>query len=140
MKVTATLCATRTSPSRTSSFSKPAAQIEDGEKAALQFANEGTPATAIQAANDLVAIGCANTFLNQGIAIPGRLSVTGFGNILTSEYFRVPLTTIREPKYRLGVAAMDSMASFLRGQRPETKRLAGELLIRQSTAAPPARA
>ena len=111
--------------------------IEDGAKAALQFANESTPATAIQAANDLIAIGCADTFLNQGISIPGQISVAGFGNVLTSEFFRVPLTTIRQPKYRLGLAAVDSMVKLLHGQRPEPKRLAGELIVRQSTGAPP---
>ena len=36
--------------------------IEDGAAAALQFVNESTQATAIQAVNDMVAIGCANTF------------------------------------------------------------------------------
>ncbi len=112
--------------------------IEDGAKAALQFINESTPATAIQAANDLIAIGCADTFLKQGVSIPGRLSVTGFGNILTAEYFRVPLTTIREPKYRLGIAAVEAMVAMLRGQQPKTKRLSGELLVRSSTAAPAA--
>ena len=110
--------------------------IEDGAKAALQFINESTPATAIQAANDLIAIGCADTFLKQGVSIPGRLSVTGFGNVLTAEYFRVPLTTIREPKYRLGIAAVEAMVALLRGQQPKTKRLTGELLVRSSTAAP----
>jgi DNA-binding LacI/PurR family transcriptional regulator len=112
--------------------------LEDGAKAALQFINESTQATAIQAANDLIAIGCADMFLKQGISIPGRLSVAGFGNILSAEFFRVPLTTIREPKYRLGVAAMETMAALLRGQQPKTKRLTAELLARDSTAAPPA--
>jgi LacI family transcriptional regulator len=112
--------------------------IEDGEKAALQFVNENTRATAIQAANDLVAIGCAKTFLGQGIKIPEGLSVTGFGNILTSEHFRVPLTTVRQPKYRLGMAAMDSMVRLLRGGKPDSKRLSAELIVRASTGAPAA--
>jgi DNA-binding LacI/PurR family transcriptional regulator len=110
--------------------------IEDGAKAALQFVNEGTKATAIQAANDMVAIGCANLFLDQGIKIPSQLSVAGFGNVLTSEHFRVPLTTVRQPKYRLGSAAMDSMLRLLRGERQENKRLQAELVVRESTAAP----
>jgi DNA-binding LacI/PurR family transcriptional regulator len=108
--------------------------IEDGAKAALQFVNESARATAIQAVNDSVAIGCANTFLNQGIKIPGELSIVGFGNILTSEYFRVPLTTVRQPKYRLGAAAMDSMLQLLRHERPPNKRIPAELITRQSTA------
>jgi len=112
--------------------------IEDGAKAALQFVNESASATAIQAVNDLVAIGCTNTFLNQGIKVPAQLSVMGFGNILTSEYFRVPLSTVRQPKFRLGVAAMDTMFKLLRGERPPNKRLPAEIIVRQSTAAPPA--
>lgn len=110
--------------------------VEDGAKAALQMLNESCKATAVQAVNDLVAIGCANTFLNQGAHIPRDLSVVGFGNTLTSEFFRVPMTTVRQPKYRLGVAAMDAMMQLLRGQRAESKRLPAELIIRDSTAAP----
>jgi DNA-binding LacI/PurR family transcriptional regulator len=114
--------------------------IEEGEKAALQMLDESPEATAVQAVNDLVAIGAASVFLNQGLAIPRDLSVAGFGNVLVSEHFRVPLTTVRQPKLRLGVAAMDTMVRLLRGERPETKRLPAEIVIRQSTGAPPARA
>ena len=71
-----------------------------------------------------------------GIRIPEDLSIVGFGNILVSEYFRVPLTTIRQPKLRLGVAAMDSMARLIRGERPDNKRLPAELIVRQSTTKP----
>jgi len=112
--------------------------IEEGETAALQMLNEAPKATAVQAVNDLVAIGAAIVFLNQGLRIPADLSLVGFGNVLTSEYFRVPLTTIRQPKLRLGVAAMDSMLKLLRGERPDAKRLAAEIVVRQSTGPPPA--
>ena len=114
------------------------ATIEEGAAVAVQFASEKTRATAIQAVSDLVAIGAANTLLAQGLRIPDNLSITGFGNILVAEYFRVPLTTVRQPKLRLGTAAMDAMQRLLRGERPETRRLAAELILRQSTAAPPA--
>ena len=113
------------------------ATIDEGRQAAQQLLNESPKVTAIQAVNDLIAIGAANLLLDKGVHIPQELSITGFGNILTSENFRVPLTTIRQPKFRLGQAAMDSMLALLGGQRPETKRLNGELVIRQSTAAPP---
>jgi DNA-binding LacI/PurR family transcriptional regulator len=112
--------------------------IEEGEKAALQMLQESPGVTAVQAANDLVAIGTAKVLLGQGLRIPQDLSVVGFGNILVSEHFRVPLTTIRQPKLRLGAAAMDSMLKLLGGTRPATKRLGGEIVIRQSSAAPPA--
>lgn len=111
--------------------------IEDGAKAALQMINEKCAATAIQAVNDLVAIGCASTLLSQGVQIPRDLSIAGFGNILTAEYFRVPLTTVRQPKLRLGTAAVDAMMQMLRGERVEARRLAAELVVRHSTAPPP---
>jgi LacI family transcriptional regulator len=110
--------------------------VEAGAKAALQMLSESCHATAVQAVNDLAAIGCANTFLNKGIRIPQDLSIIGFGNILTSEFFRVPLTTVRQPKFRLGSAAMDAMLQLLRSQRVESRRLPAELVLRASTAAP----
>jgi DNA-binding LacI/PurR family transcriptional regulator len=112
------------------------ASMEEGEKAALQMLNESASMTAIQAADDLVAMGAANVFLQQGIRIPGDLSIGGFGNIMMSENYRVPLTTVRQPKMRLGAAAMEIMQRLLRGERPESRRLAAALIIRASTSSP----
>lgn len=112
--------------------------IEDGTKAALQMASEKCDATAVQAANDLVAVGCATTLLRQGLRIPQDISLAGFGNVLLAEHFRVPLTTVRQPKFRLGTAAVDLMRQLLLNQRVESKRLPAELIVRESTAPPPA--
>jgi LacI family transcriptional regulator len=112
--------------------------LDDGVKAALQMLNENSDATAILAVNDLVAIGCADALLNQGIKIPHERSIVGFGNILAAEFFRVPMTTVAQPKHRLGSAAIEMMRQMLRGERPEYKRLPGELIVRASTAPPKA--
>jgi LacI family transcriptional regulator len=114
--------------------------IEDGAKAALQMIDENCDATAVQAANDLVAVGCAQTLLRQGLKIPEDISLVGFGNVLLSEHFRVPLTTVRQPKFRLGVAAVETMLELLAGRRPEPKRLSAELVVRASSGIPPATA
>jgi DNA-binding LacI/PurR family transcriptional regulator len=112
--------------------------IEDGTKAALQMLNEGVQPTAIQAVSDLVAIGCAETLLQQGIQIPQDVSIVGFGNILTSEFYRVPLTTVSQPKYRLGMAAMETMMNLIKKEPFQLKRLAAEFVERKSTAPPKA--
>ena len=112
--------------------------IEEGAKAALQMIDESSDATAVQAINDVVAVGCAETLLGHGFKIPQDISVAGFGNILLGAHFRVPLTTTRQPKFRLGSAAVDAMQELLRGQRPESKRLPAELIVRASTGTPPA--
>jgi LacI family transcriptional regulator len=111
------------------------ATMEEGGKAALQMLHESVSMTAIQGANDLVAMGAANVFLNQGIKIPHDLSIGGFGNIAMSEHFRVPLTTVRQPKLRLGSAAMEIMHKLLLGECPESKRLTTALIVRASTSA-----
>ena len=72
------------------------------------------------------------------MGIPQNLSVVGFGNVLAAEHFRVPLTTIRQPEFRLGVAAMEAMLRLLGGQRAESKHLSAELVVRASTARRPA--
>jgi LacI family transcriptional regulator len=112
--------------------------VEDGAKAAMQLINERTDATAVQAVNDLVAVGCADELLRQGLSIPGDISVAGFGNTLVGEYFRVPLTTVRQPKFRLGCAAVEMMQSLLKGQRVDAQRLPATLAQRDSTGTPPA--
>lgn len=110
--------------------------IEEGAAAALRFINEGAAATAIQAAHDLVAIGAADALMNQGLRFPADLSIVGFGNVLTAEYFRTPLTTVRQPKLRLGAAAMDLMVRLLKSGPREVRRLGAELVIRASSGPP----
>lgn len=114
------------------------ATIEDGEKAALQMINEGCRTTAIQCANDLVAIGCGETLLKQGLRIPEDLSLAGYGNTMVAEHFRTPLTTVRQPKARLGVVAVETLLKLIAGEKPVVSRLPALLAIRSSTAPPAA--
>jgi LacI family transcriptional regulator len=99
---------------------------------------EAADATAVQGANDMVAVGCSEVFLAQNLKIPEDVSVAGFGDTMLSEHFRVPLTTVSQPKHRLGMAAMDSMLQIMRGHRPEPKRLPAQLVVRASSGIPPA--
>lgn len=110
--------------------------IDDGAKAATQLLADARGATAVQASSDLVAIGCGNVLLDHGLRIPEDISLVGFGNILSAAFFRVPLTTVRQPKRRLGNAAMDLMSRLLRGLSAEPVRLPATLSIRASTAPP----
>jgi len=48
----------------------------------------------------------------------------------------VPLTTVRQPKMRLGHAAVEMMQKLRRGERVESRRLPAEIIVRASTAPP----
>lgn len=112
--------------------------VEDGVNAAKQMIQEGCDATAIQAINDMVAVGCSQVLLEHKVRIPEEISVAGFGDTMLSEHFRVPLTTVNQPKYRLGMAAVDAMQQLLLGRRPEPRRLPAELVVRASSGTTPA--
>lgn len=110
--------------------------LEDGRNAALRLLNEqqSDGITAIQTVNDFVALGTAKTLMQNGCRIPEDLSVVGFGNILASEHFSVPLTTIHHPKSELGYAAMEVLIGLLGGSSPDNKIVPGHLVERASTA------
>jgi DNA-binding LacI/PurR family transcriptional regulator len=55
---------------------------------------------------------------------------------MMSQHFRVPLSTVRVPKLRLGIAAIEAMQKLRRGEHPEPRRLPSEIIIRASTAPP----
>lgn len=114
------------------------ATIEEGEQTAAQLAQEMMRPTALMAVNDLVAIGAATFLLGQGWNIPRDISIAGFGNVLLAEYFRVPLTTVRQPKMRLGQVAFEVLQKLLQGEQVQSVRLPAQLVLRQSTAPPPA--
>jgi DNA-binding LacI/PurR family transcriptional regulator len=116
------------------------ATLEDGRKAVLQMLNESAAATALQTASDLVAIGAAQILCQQGLRIPEDMSVAGFGDYFAAEHFRVPLTTVRQPKMAIAVGAVDTMLHLMRGEKVEPRRLPAELVIRASTGICPDRA
>lgn len=114
--------------------------IEEGVQATEQMLNEACDATAVLAASDLIAVGAATALLNRGRRIPEDVSIVGHGNILLSTHFRVPLTTVRQPKFALGKAAADIIQRQLRQQKVESRRLPVELIVRKSSAPPAASA
>jgi DNA-binding LacI/PurR family transcriptional regulator len=107
--------------------------VEDGLAAAGQILSEGCKATAVQAVNDPVAVGAMRAFRQQGLRVPEDISVAGFGNVLLGENAPVALTTVRQPKFTLAMAAMEAMQDLLKGQTPASRRLPTSLLVRQST-------
>lgn len=98
--------------------------------------------TAIICYNDMMAAGVLKGLHLAGLHVPVDLSVTGFDNILYSDYTEPPLTTIDQPKRFLGAEAAKMMVKRLNttsattANAGESKKLKGMLLIRQSTAPP----
>ena len=82
-----------------------------------------------------MAFGAVRTILDRGLRIPEDLSLIGFDNIEFSSIIHPPLTTIHQPKYEMGQAAVEillRLAGDKNRRTPESRVLGVELIERQS--------
>ena len=109
--------------------------IYDIEKIIEYIINREKKITAVFAGNDYLAIKSVKVINNNGLKVPEDISIIGYDNIEISSMVKVPLTTIRQPKYLLGKLAAEQLFEILENRsNKEIKRiiLRPELLIRQS--------
>ncbi|MBG0564467.1 LacI family DNA-binding transcriptional regulator [Actinoplanes aureus] len=66
-----------------------------------------SPATAVLAYNDLVAMGLLHRLAARGAAVPERISVVGYDDISLAAMSHPPLTTVAVPKDKAGAAALE---------------------------------
>jgi len=98
------------------------------------------PFTAICCANDLLALGVLQRLAALGIDVPGDVSVAGFDDISTAALTAPSLSTVRLPLREMGRRGFEHADALLAGDRPERQVLPTEVVLRDSTAAPPAHA
>lgn len=93
--------------------------------------------TAIIGFNDLIAIGALHAIRSVGLNVPDDVSVVGFDDIYLSLHTNPPLTTVAQPKYRMGRLAMQKIFDLLQGNTSGTEMftpLECPLIVRESTA------
>jgi DNA-binding LacI/PurR family transcriptional regulator/two-component sensor histidine kinase len=84
-----------------------------------QWLSENRQFDAIVAANDLMALGAVRTLELHGITIPEQVKVTGFDNIELSRFLHIPVTTIMQPFYKLGIESLRLIDSLIHGERTD---------------------
>jgi LacI family transcriptional regulator len=94
--------------------------------------------TAICCANDLLALGALQRLIEVGIDVPGELSVAGFDDIPTASLTAPSLSTVRLPLRELGRLGFLHADRMLAGGLPDHEVLPTEVVLRDSTAPPPA--
>ena len=65
--------------------------------------------TAVFCANDLLALGLLQDTLRRGLSVPGDLAIVGYDDIDFAAAAALPLTSVRQPRYQLGKAAMEML-------------------------------
>ena len=88
---------------------------DSGFSMAKELLKLNPPPTAIFAANDMMAMGAMKAIRTKGLRIPEDISVLGYDNIEMSKLSTPSLTTIHQPKYQIGVAAVQLIRQSIQG-------------------------
>lgn len=83
----------------------------NGEGAARDLLALDVLPSAVFCANDLLALGVMRELLNQGVRIPEQVAIVGYDDIQFAPSAAVPLTSISQPAYQIGVTAADLILS-----------------------------
>ncbi len=109
-------------------------ECEGGYNAFNKMYQAGPLPEAIFVCNDMMSMGVINAAHEKGIIIPDDLSIIGYDDIHIAKFMTPPLTTIHQPKYRLGKAAVETLLYRLENDatEPQVVQLEPSLVERQS--------
>ncbi|WP_298330666.1 LacI family DNA-binding transcriptional regulator [Haloactinopolyspora sp.] len=85
------------------------------------------------AVNDVMAMGAMAACREAGVEVPGDVGLAGFDDISTLRDVYPALTTVRLPLEKVGATAFDLVQSAAERDKPRTRRIKGEVVLRQST-------
>jgi DNA-binding LacI/PurR family transcriptional regulator len=86
--------------------------------------------------NDNMAVGAMKAVREAGLAVPEEVGVVGYDDIVYSGLLEVPLTTIRQPSYRIGEKATEILFDKIQSEdetEPQHIVFEPELMIRDSS-------
>ncbi|GAA4430625.1 LacI family DNA-binding transcriptional regulator [Georgenia halophila] len=89
--------------------------------------------TALVGTADQMALGALARLREQGLTVPGEVSVAGFNDITAAQDAWPALTSVRLPLREMGAAALRLATSLQADAGPRVRRLGTELVVRAST-------
>ncbi|HLZ59508.1 MAG TPA: LacI family DNA-binding transcriptional regulator [Ktedonosporobacter sp.] len=98
--------------------------------------------TAVITYNDMMAFGALHAIRTHSLRVPDHISVVGCDGIAMAAHSNPPLTTIDQPKYRMGQLAMQMLRQIISGQYTPGNGytlMESPLVVRESTAPLPQR-
>jgi DNA-binding LacI/PurR family transcriptional regulator len=101
--------------------------------ARLRAGLPGDPVTAVFVANDQMALGVLNALHDEGLSVPGDISVVGFDDVPEAAYYTPPLTTVRQDFAELGRRGVQLVLARLRGEEFSAEPVMPQLVVRGST-------
>lgn len=94
--------------------------------------------TAIFATSDLITLGALQTIAEEGLSVPGDISLLTFDDFDFAPFLKCPLTAVRQPKEAMGEMAVKLLVEDLRNGAQSTKRIVLKpSLVQRASVAPP---
>ena len=90
--------------------------------------------TAFFVTSDNIAISAIRALTDMNIKVPDDVSIVGFDGLEITNYIIPRLTTIKQPRYQMGLNAMKMLEKIIKGEKVDDVELQAELVIRESTA------
>lgn len=109
---------------------------ESGRAAAeLMFVRDALP-TAFLCVNDATALGVIIALSARHYDLPRQFSIMGFDDISFASFVSPSLTTMKQPRHKIGEAAMEMLLGLLSGEAPSQQKVLfrAELIVRNSVA------
>lgn len=108
---------------------------ESGVRAARMLLAEGSLPTAVVAGNDECALGLIESFIREGVDVPGDISVVGFDDSRLARLSFLNLTTVRQDSVQMAEAAVHAATRRLEDETAAARHivLPPTLIIRQTT-------
>nr|WP_235925922.1 LacI family DNA-binding transcriptional regulator [Actinokineospora pegani] len=137
------LAATGRDPAALLHVETAALTVHEGRQAGQRLAGlpTATRPTAVFCANDLLALGLLQHCVSTGIRVPEDLAIVGYDDIEFAAAAAVPLTSVRQPRRKLGATAAELLLRETRetGHVHEQVLFTPELVVRTSSQGPPRR-
>lgn len=88
------------------------------------------PPTAIFAANDLMAIGAMKAIHERRLKIPFDISVLGYDDIDMATLCTPQLTTVRQPKYEIGILSVETLLERIKSKDDANERIGKQIILK----------
>ena len=107
---------------------------ESGEECISRVLEDQISFDAVFAFNDMMAIGAMKRLRENGIRIPEDIGVIGYDDIFMDSFLEVPLTTIKQPKEKMGrAAAQEIIRNHVDYKNNETRIIYKPTLVERQT-------